>query len=163
MDAYESMLVKIKHVIEETGMKATSEWRLHQLIYLAQLFGEDFDQYYKCSVNGVHSKNLARDLDYAVVIGLLKREDDKSLVAVIQNDNSSENGDGALSEQTKACLERLAKRRDHLLGALTTLLYLAQDSYSGKELERKFYEIRPDLSHIYEEVYNEAKKCFSLE
>jgi hypothetical protein len=153
---YQDIIKKYQEIILETEKKSISEWRLNQLVYLLQQNGDDFDQYYKCSRFGIKSETFTEDLRYAIAKGILIKKDDEIWIPPLFEAKKLDSDNSNLSSCGKSCVRKFMNSQKECLDALSTLIYLAKDSYKGEGLRQKFFEIRPDLADHYNEAYKSA-------
>ena len=159
---------KLQALVKLLDNHIESKKKLHKLVYLLQQAGEDFGYRYIYHSYGVFSPELASDLDTArqdSVLSVERRDDNGMTVYDIRYPsenplNISDPGDIACDH---GLIKELGGRSAAFLEALSTVVYLGNNYYSGTDLRSKLTELKPGLERHFEQAYEFARDKFEVQ
>jgi len=151
---------KLCGLIHLLGGKIKTRKKVHKLIYLLQTEGEDFGQSFRFHNYGVFSPPLAYDLDLAKSQKRVSEQDGRDGFSIELLSTSKPIGQIAdqFSDRIKELAQKMSLKKPQFLEALSTVVYLSRDFYSGDDLREKFLELKPDLEKYYETACRFARK-----
>jgi len=157
-------LNKLASLIEAAGGKIRTRKAFHKTVYLLQQAGEDFDQSYQYHHYGVFSPTLAADADYARLFDLVDEETDQEQGFTLSlKDWDANTSRVTFSKEVADLIKELTSRKPMLLEALSTVVYLSNNYYSGKELEAKLLELKPNLKKHFTEAFKLAQEHYKVD
>lgn len=159
-------MYKIQWLISKAGGQIETRKKLHKMVYLLQIIGEDFGQDYVYHNYGVFSPTLAYDLDFAKSNHLVDESFDENKGYTIKIGTpfgeSSPHKLG-VSNKSVALISQLARLRPQEIEVISTIVYLSRNYYSGNELKAKLRQLKPSLSKDYETGYRVARSSFGIQ
>lgn len=159
-------VAKLYKFVNVAGGKIESRKKFHKLVYLLQLAGEDFGQDFVFHNYGVFSPSLANDLDLAKTMEILGEEQVGDAGYTIEiKDVPKREIPSSIRLSNKSCdlLRQLSPLEPRLLETLSTIVYLADNYYSGTSLKAKLKDLKPGLTRFYSEAYRLARQHFGIQ
>lgn len=164
---YEDRLGMLVGLLCYAGNEIHSRKKLHKLVYLLQEAGENFDQDFIYHNFGVFSPSVAHDLEEAEYTGLLTqeiigRDNGYTISATEQSEEQAGFYVPLLSENTKRLIDALKDEKPQVLEALSTIVYLSQNHYRGKEIKTKLRELKPKIVAHYSRAFELSRKHYKI-
>jgi hypothetical protein len=131
---------------------------------LVQKAEEDFDQTFQYHHYGVFSPTLAADIEYAQQFSLVSECADEEQRYTIKLDrwNAKSQRIPFPSEIHELIID-LSQREPMLLEALSTVVYLSNNRYSGENLKVKLSELKPNLKKYFRRAFVLARKYYQID
>lgn len=158
-------IAAIEELLLLTDKRIEGRKKLHKIVYLLQKAGETFDQEFRYYHYGVFSHSLAYDLDYAKENGIIRESYADGLGYVIELPDVIGDRKSARSrrDSTSQLTKTLAGMSPQLLEALSTIVYLHSNYYSGENLKRKLRELKPNLVGQFRKAFALARAHYDIQ
>lgn len=160
---------RLAEIINAAGGAVVGKKKLQKLIYLAQekglYLGYDFEYYF----HGVFCSDIETDLRIAKNFGVLNQEQEFTnefgnpvRVSVVDKEACSPEPVDAERQKGLELVEALAPKSARVLEVLSTIVYLTNAGYNGKERDSHLHRLKGHLEEFFSDAQTLYNKHFEI-
>jgi uncharacterized protein YwgA len=149
-------LARLRQLVQEAGGAVDGRKKLQKLVYLCQKADGDLGYSFGFHYYGVYSAELAQDVMAATRFGLLTEQamdgglGQGSYRVSLGDKQAPELGNaGKLPDPATALVRQLSGESASVLEVLSTIVYLRECGYNGKQLEAKLHALKGHLEGCF--------------